>query len=29
MRVIDTYDRLHRHISAWVDGDIDCLLVKG
>ena len=29
MRVINTYDRFHRHIRAWADGHIDCLLTLG
>lgn len=29
MRRIETYERFHRHIAAWVDRDIDCLLVLG
>ena len=29
MRRITTYERFHRHMAAWVDRDIDCLLVLG
>lgn len=29
MRKVTTYDRLHRHVRAWVDGEIDSLLVMG
>lgn len=29
MRTVDTYDRFHRHITAWVDGEIDPLIVLG
>jgi hypothetical protein len=29
MRKIDTYERLHRHIRAWADREVDCLLVLG
>ena len=29
MRTVTTYDRLHRHIAAWVDGDLQRLLVCG
>lgn len=29
MRTIREYDRLYRHIRAWVDGDVDSLFVLG
>jgi len=29
MRKIDTYERFHRHICAWADGEVDALLVVG
>ncbi len=29
MRKIQSYDRFHRHIRAWLDGELDCLLVLG
>lgn len=29
MRTIDTYERFQRHIAAWVDGEIDALIVVG
>ena len=29
MRVIETYERYHRHIHAWVEREIDCLFVLG
>ena len=29
MRKIDTYERFQRHIQAWVEGEVDCLLVVG
>ena len=29
MRKFETYERFHRHIAAWVDGEIDCLIVLG
>ena len=29
MRKVDTYDRFHRHIRAWVARRIDCLVVLG
>ncbi|HUT57806.1 MAG TPA: hypothetical protein VNA25_08125 [Phycisphaerae bacterium] len=29
MRTVDTYERFHRHIAAWVDHEIDSLVVTG
>jgi hypothetical protein len=29
MRKVTTYDRLHRHVRAWVEREIDCLLILG
>lgn len=29
MRKVTTYDRLHRHVLAWGDGEIQSLLVLG
>lgn len=29
MRKIRTYERFHRHMSAWLDREIECLLVLG
>lgn len=29
MRVVTTYDRLHRHVRAWADREIECLLILG
>jgi len=29
MRQVPTYDRLHRHLRAWADREIPCLLVMG
>ena len=29
MRKIDTYGRFHRHIRAWAEREVDCLLVLG
>lgn len=29
IRVVETYERLHRHVSAWVDHDMPCLMLIG
>lgn len=29
MRKVTTYDRLHRHVRAWAEREIDCLLILG
>lgn len=29
MRLVKTYDRLHRHVRAWADGEIESLLMLG
>lgn len=29
MRTIKTYERFHRHLASWVDGEIPCFLVLG
>jgi hypothetical protein len=29
IRVVTTYERFHRHLAAWVAGEIPCLLVLG
>jgi hypothetical protein len=29
MRQVDTYERFHRHLAAWVDREMPCLLVQG
>ena len=29
MRKIESYERFHRHVAAWMDGEIDPLLVLG
>ena len=29
IRKVDTYERFHRHLASWVDGEVPCLLVVG
>jgi hypothetical protein len=29
IRKVDKYERFHRHLAAWVDGEMTCLLVLG
>jgi hypothetical protein len=29
IRKVETYERFHRHLASWVDGEVPCLLVLG